>query len=110
MTPKKKIKLVYSTRANTELATGKINKPAQKSLLPQQQTIRLRLDKKRRRGKTVTLASGFQLNPKDLKLLSKLLKQNCGAGGTAKADEIEIQGDHRDKIRQKLLALNYNVK
>lgn len=110
MTPKKKLNLVYSTRADAELATGKAKKPTQKSLLPQQQTIRLRLDKKRRRGKTVTLASGFQLSPKDLKSLTKLLKQNCGAGGTAKADEIEIQGDHRDKIRQKLLTLHYNVK
>ena len=110
MTPKKKPKLVYSTRADAELATDKVKKPTQKSLPPQQQTIRLRLDKKRRRGKTVTLASGFQLNPKDLKSLTKLLKQSCGAGGTAKADEIEIQGDHRDKIRQKLLALNYKVK
>ncbi len=106
MTPK----LVYSTRTNAELTTGKPKKFTQKSLPPQQQTISLKLDKKRRRGKTVTLASGFQLSPKDLKSLSKLLKQTCGAGGTAKADEIEIQGDHRSKIKQKLLALHYHVK
>jgi len=110
MSPKKKLKLVYSTRADAELTSNKPKRATQKSLPPQQQTIHIRLDKKRRRGKTVTVASGFQLAPGDLKLLAKTLKQHCGAGGTGKANEIEIQGDHRDKVRQALLALNYKVK
>jgi len=105
---KKESKLVYSTRSGGE--TGAPARPQGQSLPPQQQTIRLMLDKKRRRGKTVTVCSGFQLTPADLKELEKMLKQYCGAGGTSKGDEIEIQGDQRDKIMQRLAALNYKVK
>ncbi len=106
---KKKLKLVYSTRDDAVLANNKSKKPLQ-SLPPQQQNIRIQLDRKRRRGKTVTVIGTFHLNQVDLKTLVKTLKQYCGAGGTSKGGEIEIQGDCRDKIRQKLLALGYRVK
>ncbi len=104
-----KPKLVYSTRSDAHLA-GKDVQPKVESLPPQQQTIRVRLDKKRRRGKTVTVAEGFQLDPTALKTLQKTLKQFCGAGGTTKGNEIEIQGNHREKVMQKLAALGYKVK
>lgn len=107
---KKTGKLVYSTRDDAELDAKKSTTDLKQSLPPQQQTIRVMVDRKQRRGKTVTVCRGFQLTPTDLKKLEKTLKQYCGAGGTSKANEIEIQGDHRDKIMQKLTTLNYKVK
>jgi len=107
---KDKRKLVYSTRSDAELDSQKKTKKQRLSLPPQQQTIRVMIDRKRRAGKTVTVCSGFKLSATDLKKLEKMLKQFCGAGGTSKEDEIEIQGEHRDKIMQKLADLNYKVK
>lgn len=104
----KKLKLVYSTRPDAKIFDK--TPPLTKSLAPSAQTIRVMIDKKRRRGKTVTVAAGFQLSPTDLKALQKTLKQLCGAGGTAKETEIEIQGNHRDKIMAKLTELGYKVK
>jgi len=106
---KKPPKLVYSTRSNAELSDAKRPAPRH-SLPPQQQTIRVMLDKKKRKGKMVTVAAGFQLSPADLKALGKLLKQFCGAGGTSKDDTIEVQGNHRDKVMEKLASLGYKVK
>ena len=107
---KKSGKLVYSTRSNATLDHQRTAQTITQSLPPQQQTIRVMIDRKRRRGKTVTVCSGFQLVPDDLKKLEKMLKQFCGAGGTSRADEIEIQGEHRDKVMAKLADLNYKVK
>ena len=107
---KKKGKLVFSTRDDAQIDTGKKSVSLSKSVPPQQQTIRVMLDRKRRRGKTVTVCAGFQLTPKDLKELGKQLKQFCGAGGTSKDNEIEIQGDHREKVIEKLIALKYKAK
>jgi translation initiation factor 1 len=103
-------KLVYSTRSDAQLDNQKRANTITQSLPPQQQTIWVMIDRKRRRGKTVTVCSGFQLTPDDLKKLEKMLKQFCGAGGTSKAGEIEIQGEHRDKVMAKLAGLNYKVK
>ncbi len=106
---KKRQQLVYSTRPDAEVSQRTAAKIT-KSLPPQQQDIRVRLDRKKRRGKVVTVVGGFQLNPADLKALGKQLKQYCGAGGAIKDNEIEIQGEHRDKIVQKLASLGYKVK
>ena len=71
-------------------------------------------DKKGRKGKVVTVVSGFTLTEADLKALAKDLKNLCGAGGTIKSDStgqiIEVQGDHREKIAEKLESLKYKVK
>ena len=108
---KKGNKLVYSTRDPVERQRGKKATSVQtRSLPPPQQTIYVLIDRKQRRGKSVTVCRGFKLTPKDLKTLEKQLKQFCGAGGTSKGDEIEIQGEHRDKVMQKLAELNYKVK
>ncbi len=106
---KKSGKLVYSARSDAELDTDKPAKTVV-SLPPKQQTIRVMIDRKRRRGKAVTVCGGFQLSPADLKKLGKTLKQTCGTGGTVKAGEIEIQGNQRDKVMQKLADLGYKVK
>jgi translation initiation factor 1 len=46
----------------------------------------------------------------ELSTLAQQLKKLCGSGGTAKNGNIEIQGDHREKVMAKLTALGYKVK
>ena len=77
---------------------------------PARQTIRVTLDRKRRAGKTVTVASGFQHTADVLATVAATLKKKCGSGGTAKDAEIEIQGDHADRIATELQKLGYRVR
>lgn len=79
-------------------------------LSPQQQNVRIQASRKGRGGKTVTAISGFQTKPETLAALGKQLKNHCGAGGTVKDNEIEIQGDCSQKILQFLLKLGYKAK
>ncbi|HYC58999.1 MAG TPA: translation initiation factor [Thermoanaerobaculia bacterium] len=74
------------------------------------QIIRVTLDKKRRAGKTVTVASGFQHTDETLAFVAQTLKKKCGSGGTAKDGEIEIQGDHLARVRAELENLGYRTR
>jgi translation initiation factor 1 len=70
--------------------------------------VRVMRDRKQRGGKTVTVISGL---PADvLTTLAPQLKRLCGSGGTVKEGNIEIQGDHCDKVMLKLNDLGYKVK
>jgi len=77
---------------------------------PSKQTIRVAIDRKRRAGKSVTVANGFQLTAESLAELAAALKKKCGAGGTAKDGEIEIQGDHASRVAAELERLGYRVR
>ncbi|HEY9615313.1 MAG TPA: translation initiation factor [Microcoleaceae cyanobacterium] len=79
-------------------------------LPPNQQNLRVEASSKGRKGKTVTIIRGFQASADTLADLLKKLKTQCGAGGTIKDNEIEIQGDHKQKIVQFLLQLGYKAK
>ena len=81
-----------------------------KDVEPAKQTIRVAVDRKRRAGKTVTVASGFQHTPDTLASVAQTLKKKCGSGGTAKDAEIEIQGDHVARIAAELQKMGYRVK
>lgn len=75
-----------------------------------QQNLIVRIDKKQRGGKVVTLVEGFVGSQEDLKSLAKMLKSKCGVGGSQKDGEIIIQGDFKEKIYQILLDNNYKAK
>jgi len=79
-------------------------------LPPQQQTIRIQSTRSGRKGKTVTVISGFQLSPPSLNQLLKALKSYCGGGGTVKDNCLEIQGDQREKVLAYLLKQGYKAK
>jgi translation initiation factor 1 len=90
-------KLVYSTE------TGRIKYPKEyKDRQSSDGTVRVCFEKKGRKGSGVTTISGLQIPDEELKILAKNLKQLCGTGGTLKNYVIEIQGDHREKLRANL--------
>lgn len=105
---KERLGTVYSTNPEFEYETSE--EEELETLPPNQQSLKITLDKKARKGKAVTLISGFVGTYDDLKELSKYLKSKCGVGGTAKNNEILIQGDFREKIKQLLQNKNYKVK
>ncbi len=111
---KQKGKLVYSTKTGDRRKQPARPAGPRSSLPPPQQNLKVMRDKKGRRGKIVTVVAGFVLTEADLKALAKELKNFCGAGGTAKNEAsgqvIEIQGDHREKVADKLKTLGYKVK
>jgi translation initiation factor 1 len=78
--------------------------------VPDRVVARLRMEKAGRHGKTVTVVEGLPRNQEFLKGLAAELKRACGGGGTVREDRIEIQGEHRDKLRQLLTAKGWQVK
>ncbi len=110
----KKNRVVYSTHSGALRKKGQGQSGPRSSLPPAQQNIKIMRDRKGRKGKVVTVASGFVLTPADLKALAKSLKNLCGAGGTSKQEKgtqvIEVQGDHREKVAAKLKELGYKAK
>jgi translation initiation factor 1 len=110
----KKEKLVYSTKTGDERRKSKVPTRSHSSHSPAQQNLKIMRDKKGRGGKMVTVISGFVLSAAELETLAKALKTFCGAGGTVKNEagiqSIEVQGDHREKIAERLKTLGYKVK
>ena len=96
---------VYSTDPNFSFQPDE-ESPAG-TLPPAQQKLRIRLETKHRGGKVATLITGFIGIDEDLQDLGKKLKTVCGTGGSAKDNEIIIQGDQRQKILQWLLKNGY---
>jgi translation initiation factor 1 len=86
-----------------------LERPTQE-LPPQQQNVRVQATRAGRKGKTVTVITGFQSKPETLQAILKQLKSQCGTGGTVKENEIEIQGDHKQKILETLIKLGYKAK
>jgi translation initiation factor 1 len=79
-------------------------------LPPQQQNIRISTSKAGRKGKIVTVITGFSTSSETLTQILKKLKTQCGSGGTIKDNTLEIQGDHKEKILQTLTQLGYKAK
>jgi len=105
-----KSRLVYSTDKvvprNNNLSVKSLKEPAHAS----QQRVYVRLERKGRGGKSVTLIEGLQISAKDREALLKQLKTRLGTGGSLKNDLLEIQGDHRETIIVLLHEMGYKSK
>lgn len=102
---KQRINVVYSTNPNFSFEEE--DQDEIETLDKQQQQLKVFIDRKQRKGKSVTIVSGFIGNEDDLQDLSKTLKTKCGVGGNAKDGEILIQGELRDKVYDLLISLGF---
>lgn len=102
---KDRLNVIYSTNPNFQYETG--NTEEAETLSPNQQKLRVQLDRKNRGGKVVTLVTGFVGTDDDLKELGRMLKSKCGVGGSAKDGEIIVQGDFKQKVIELLKKEGY---
>lgn len=115
--PDGKGRLVYSTNLG-RVCPGcgwpardcKCSQPAVDEPMPGRIVATLRLEKKGRGGKTVTVVIGLPQNEAFLKDLCQDLKRACGTGGTVVDCGVELQGDLRDRVRESLLQKGFTVK
>lgn len=105
---KQRLGMVYSTNPDFEYTVQESEQAV--TLPPEKQNLRVWLDRKQRGGKQVTLVKGFVGSEEDLSELARMLKSRCGVGGSAKDGEIIIQGDHRDRVVELLIAAGYKCK
>src|SRR5918995_286602 len=107
-------RLVYSTDA--QIIGNRKPPPAGKQKpsnapppgFPDDGVVRISREKGNRGGKTVTMVRGLPAS--DLETRAQELKRACGAGGTIRDGAVEIQGDHRERLLEKLTSLGYKVK
>jgi translation initiation factor 1 len=78
--------------------------------LPKDGVVRIFRERGQRGGKTVTVVRGLPERGAALEALAQELKRLCGAGGTVREDGIEVQGDHRERIAERLRAAGRQVK
>ena len=96
-------RLVYSTDNSTpKVVPNKVSRNTSDGI------IRVRRESKKRAGRVVCVVEG--LAAEQIKSTCKELKSKCGTGGTVKNGVIEIQGDHRDQIRELLESKGLAVK
>jgi translation initiation factor 1 len=110
-------RLVYSTDAG-RICSGcgwpandcKCSTRAGTESVPSRVVAKLRMEKKGRGGKTVTVVDGLPRNAAFLKDLSQDLKRACGTGGAVQDGAVELQGDLRDRVREFLSKKGFLVK
>lgn len=93
---KKNLNIVYST--NPDYHYEQEETPEEETIAKDKQLLRIQLDTKQRRGKAVTLVTGFAGTEDDLNDLGKMLKVKCGVGGSVKDGAVIVQGDMRNKV------------
>jgi len=94
--PKSRLGVVYSTDPDYEYTHAQ--QEVSETLPPQQQRLVVRIERKDRAGKTVTVVENFIGNTDDLENLCRLLKSKCGVGGTVKDGVILVQGDFKKRV------------
>lgn len=105
---KDRLGVVFSTSDNYDYHYDEENEA--ETLKPKDQNLKVFIDRKQRKGKVVTVVTGFIGADEDLKDLGKTLKSKCGTGGSAKEGEILIQGENKQKVHDLLQSLGYGVK
>jgi translation initiation factor 1 len=118
MSDRGKGRLVYSTGVGSicpgcgwpEKDCKCSSQSASSEAIPKKIVAKLRMEKKGRGGKTVTVVDGLPNNAAFLRDLSQELKRACGTGGAAGDGFVEVQGDLRDRVRELLQMKGYVVK
>ncbi len=105
---KKRLGVVFST--NPDFTYEEETVQEERTLDPSKQNLIVKIDRKGRAGKQVTLVTGFIGTSDDLAELGRTLKVKCGVGGSAKDGEITIQGDFRDRVVSLLKDMGYKAK
>ena len=105
---KSRLGMVYSTNPDYQFEQEEV--PQQETLPAKEQKLIVKIDKKGRGGKQVTVVEGFIGRDDDLEDLGKMLKSKCGVGGSVKDGIILVQGDQREKITNILTSLGYKAK
>jgi translation initiation factor 1 len=105
-----KSRLVYSTDKVVARNHKPSVKPLEEPAHASDQSVYVRLERKGRGGKSVTLIEGLQISAKDREALLRQLKARLGTGGSLKNDVLEIQGDHRETIIVLLHEMGYKSK
>jgi translation initiation factor 1 len=113
--PAERSRLVYSTDQTTQRPGNYLERKPEEEVLeatmrPAQQRVTVRLDRKARCGKSVTVIEGLRMPQEDRAALLKQLKAGLGTGGTVKDDSLEIQGDHRNALMAALEKMGYRPK
>ena len=72
------------------------------------QSLKIRLEK-RKRGKQVTVLSGFHCSELQMAEMLSILKSQCGAGGSIEGECVELQGDHSQRVRELLIEKGYRL-
>ena len=78
--------------------------------VPNDGVVRIQRDSRGRKGKTATTVTGLSGSEAELDTILRALKQHCGAGGARKGRVLEVQGDHRDRLLEKLTAMGFRAK
>ena len=102
---KDRLGIVYSIKVDFQYETDEVEEL--QTLPIEQQKLRVKVEKAGRKGKTVTLVTGFIGTDEDLKLLAKQLKTRLSTGGSSKGGEIVIQGDVKQRVVQLFLEIGY---
>lgn len=110
-------RIVYSTAAGrvcpdcgAPVPECRCRRDAADAAVPSKLIAKLRMEKKGRSGKTVTVVDGLPHNATFLKELNQALKRACGTGGTVLDGAVELQGDLRERVRDVLLRRGFTVK
>ena len=102
-------RLVYSTDDGDRRERGRRRREEPRGPeLPDDGVVRIFRGKGGRGGKSTTVVRG--LPPRELERTAKELKRLCATGGSVKDDAVELQGDHREKVAERLRAQGYTVK
>ncbi len=100
--------IVFSTNKDFVYETNEATE--NETLEPSKQKLKVVIDRKQRKGKSVVLITGFIGKNDDLEDLAKEIKTKCGTGGSAKDGEIIIQGEMIEKVKEYLKSKGYGIK